>query len=258
MNKKTIYEFFIGLLALMLALMLVIDIFIPLPKPVTLSFYYIDNIVRLIFIGDYMVRFVTAKGKREFIKNNMIDLISIIPIRAYIKIAAIIKLAYIIEPNIIIKIIKLFMLGIFFIKFKTKTKEEIRTNRGYYLLIISTVIIVIGAVIISLVEGISLGDALWWSFVTFTTVGYGDITLKTHLGRSIAIILMVFGVGFIGITSTTMALRILNGGKKEKSTSYKNKVLEGIKLMLDNYDSLSDEDIDNIVRILKSLRDKES
>ena len=84
------------------------------------------------------------------------------------------------------------------------------------------------------------------------------MVLKTQLGRSIAVILMVFGVGFIGITSTAIALRVLNGGKKEKNTSYKNKVLEGIKLMLDNYDSLSDEDIDNIVKILKSLRDKES
>ncbi len=258
MNKKTVYEFFIGLLALMLALMLVIDIFIPLPKEVTLSFYYIDNIVRLIFIGDYMIRFVIAKGKRIFIKNNMIDLMSIIPLRAYIKIASLINLAYIIEPNVIIKVFKMFMLGVFFVKFKVKTKEEIRTNRVYYLLIISTTIIVIGAVIISLIEGISLGDALWWSFVTFTTVGYGDVVLKTQLGRSIAVILMVFGVGFIGITSTAIALRVLNGGKKEKNTSYKNKVLEGIKLMLDNYDSLSDEDIDNIVKILKSLRDKES
>lgn len=256
MNKKTVYEFFIGLLALMLALMLVIDIFIPLPKEVKLSFYYIDNIVRLIFIGDYIGRLCLYRDKREFVRNNSIDLISVIPLRAYIKIAALINLAYIIEEGIIIKIFKVFMLGVFFVKFKIKTKEEIQTNRIYYLLIISTTIIIIGAVIISLIEGISLGDALWWSFVTFTTVGYGDVVLKTQLGRSIAVILMVFGVGFIGITSTAIALRVLNGGKKDYKKSYKNNVLDGIKLMLDNYDNLSDEDIDNIVKILKSLRDK--
>ena len=224
MNKKNGYDFFIGLLALMLALMLVIDIFIPLPKTIALSFYYIDNIVRVVFIGDYMMRFVISRGKKEFIKSNVIDLLSIIPIRFYIKLAAVINLAYIIEPNIIIKIFKIFLLGIFYIKFKIKTKEEIKTNRVYYLIIISTTIIVIGAVIISLIEGIPLGDALWWSFVTFTTVGYGDIVLKTQLGRSIAVIIMVFGVGFIGITSTAIALRVLNGGKKDKNTSYKNKV----------------------------------
>lgn len=256
MSKKIMYEFFIGLLALMLSLILVIDIFIPLPKPITSSFYYIENIVRIIFIGDYIGRLFLSKDKRDFIEENMIDLISIIPLRIYVKGAAIINLANIIEPNIIIKIFKIFMLGVYFAKFKIKTKEEIQTNRVYYLLIISTTIIVIGAVIISLIEGISIGDALWWSFVTFTTVGYGDVVLKTQLGRGIAVILMVFGVGFVGITSTAIALRILNGGKKEKQKTYKNSVLEGIKIMLDNYDSLSDEDIDNIVKILKSLRDK--
>ena len=256
MNKLTLYDFFIGLLSLMLSLMLIIDVCIPVAREVTLSFYYIDNIIRLIFIGDYVVRLCIARSKREFIRKNVIDLISIIPLKMYVKVAAIIRLVNIMEPTTIIKIFKIFMFGVFFIKFKIRTKEEIRENRVYYLLIISTTIIVIGAVIISMIEGISIGDALWWSFVTFTTVGYGDVVLKTQLGRSIAVILMVFGVGFIGITSTSIALRVLNGGKKEKDKSYKNKVLEGIKLMLDNYDSLSDEDIDNIVKILKSLRDK--
>ena len=254
MKKVVAYDFFIGLLSLMLSLMLIIDIFIPLAIEVSWSFYYIDNLVRLIFIGDYVTRLCLSKGKIKFIKNNIIDLISIIPLKAYIRVAALINLAYIIEPSIIVKIFKVFMLGIFFIKFKVRTKEEIKANRVYYLLIISTATIVIGAVIISMIEEISIGDALWWSFVTFTTVGYGDVILKTKLGRSIAVIIMIFGIGFIGITSTALALRVLNGGKKEKS--YKNKVLEGIKIMLDNYDSLSDEDIDNIVKILKSLRDK--
>ena len=56
MSKKSIYDFFIGLLALMLSLMLVIEIFINIPVEVRWTFYYIDNIVRLIFIGDYFTR----------------------------------------------------------------------------------------------------------------------------------------------------------------------------------------------------------
>lgn len=257
MNKRIVYDFFIGLLALMLALMLFIEVFIAIPAEVKITFYYIDNIVRLIFIGDFVFRLVFAKVKIQFLKSNVIDLISIVPVKMYVTLAAMVRMGYLIEPSIIVKGVKLWVIAILYIKFKKKTREEIRKNKVYYLLIICTIIIVIGAVIISLIEGISLGDALWWSFVTFTTVGYGDVTLKTQLGRGIAVILMLFGVGFIGVTSTAIALYIIDVGKGKKDNSYKNKVLEGIKIMLDNYDSLTDEDIDNIVKILKSLRDKQ-
>ena len=81
MRKRSIYDFFIGLLALMISLMLVIEIFINIPNTVSWTFYYIDNIVRLIFIGDYFTRLVISKRKKEFIKRNIIDLISIFSLK---------------------------------------------------------------------------------------------------------------------------------------------------------------------------------
>ena len=119
---------------------------------------------------------------------------------------------------------------------------------------ISTIFIVIGAVLISLVEGMSIGDALWWSFVTFTTVGYGDILLKTQLGRTIAVLLMIIGIGIIGVITTSLTLYILDDRKSIKKT-YRDKVIDDVKSMLDNYDELSNKDIDNIAKILKSLKE---
>ena len=42
------------------------------------------------------------------------------------------------------------------------------------------------------------GDAIWWSYVTITTVGYGDKYTVTTEGRVIAAILMTVGVGIFG------------------------------------------------------------
>ena len=238
----------------MLSLMLVIEIFINIPNEVRWSFYYIDNIVRLIFIGDYFTRLSISKGKRSFIRRNIIDLLSIFPIKVYIKVLGFTILPSIINPSYCIKIIKFIMLIICAIKFKIRVKDEIRKSRLNFLLVISTIFIVIGAVLISLVEGMSIGDALWWSFVTFTTVGYGDVLLKTQLGRTIAVLLMIIGIGVIGVITTSLTLYIV-GGRKGMKKTYKDIVIDDVKSMLDNYDDLTIEDIDNIAKILKSLKD---
>jgi voltage-gated potassium channel len=45
----------------------------------------------------------------------------------------------------------------------------------------------------------SFGDALWWSIVTTTTVGYGDLYPETTIGRIIASILIFVGIELIGL-----------------------------------------------------------
>jgi voltage-gated potassium channel len=53
-------------------------------------------------------------------------------------------------------------------------------------------------------------DALWWSFSTATTVGYGDITPITTLGKSVGIILMLIGVAIFGIYTSLFARAIID------------------------------------------------
>ena len=65
---------------------------------------------------------------------------------------------------------------------------------------LSSVLIVISAMIYSYAENVPYIDAFWWALVT-TTVGYGDISPTTPLGRIAAIILMIVG-GWVLLTST--------------------------------------------------------
>jgi voltage-gated potassium channel len=44
----------------------------------------------------------------------------------------------------------------------------------------------------------SIFDSIWWSVVTLTTIGYGDLYPITAIGRIIAMITMIFGVGVFG------------------------------------------------------------
>ena len=51
----------------------------------------------------------------------------------------------------------------------------------------------------------TLRSAMWWAFVTTTTVGYGDYTPVTQVGRAIATVVMTVGIGLIGTVSATVA-----------------------------------------------------
>jgi voltage-gated potassium channel len=59
----------------------------------------------------------------------------------------------------------------------------------------------------------SFGDALWWSFETITTVGYGDFVPVTWTGRIIATLVMLVGISVLGVVSAAMAATLVKQGK---------------------------------------------
>lgn len=52
---------------------------------------------------------------------------------------------------------------------------------------------------------VGFGDALWWAFVTITTVGYGDLTPVTVTGRLVAAAMMVAGIALLGTVTAALA-----------------------------------------------------
>ena len=72
-----------------------------------------------------------------------------------------------------------------------------------------TLLILAGGFAIAKVEGIKLGAALYFAFITGLTVGYGDIVPKTGLGRVLSIAIGLIGTLFVGLTVAvaTRALR---------------------------------------------------
>ena len=66
------------------------------------------------------------------------------------------------------------------------------------------------AILMTYVDNIPLADALYFTFITGLTIGYGDITPTTALGRVLSIVTGVIGVVFIGIVVAvvTRALRL--------------------------------------------------
>lgn len=74
------------------------------------------------------------------------------------------------------------------------------------LFIVVIAIIFTSSVLLFLVEpNVSFLDSLWWSLVTLTTVGYGDITPVTLAGRLIAVVDMLVGIGVLAVLTAKIA-----------------------------------------------------
>jgi voltage-gated potassium channel len=52
-------------------------------------------------------------------------------------------------------------------------------------------------------------DGIWWAVVTVTTVGYGDVYPRSVGGRIVAMIVMLFGIGFLSVLTATIASRFV-------------------------------------------------
>ena len=64
-------------------------------------------------------------------------------------------------------------------------------------------------------EKLNFLDALWWSIVTVTTVGYGDISPATTGGRIVAIAVMLLGIGILGVFTATIASMFIENRLQE-------------------------------------------
>lgn len=239
-----VYEVFISILACVAVAFSIIDLNTGLSPFLMLC----DNAILFIFIVDYFARLLYAKNKREFFKNNIFDLIAIIPFSSAFRIFRIAKLAKLARLSKLTKLSRFFA---FSFRLIGKLKVFLNTNGFKYMLFITSFFVVVGGIAIHFAEGMSFADGIWWAFVTATTVGYGDISPSTSLGRFIAMALMLVGIGLIGSLTSTITSYFVNNSSGKKDVA--DETLENLISRISDIKSLSDEDIDNICKILKTL-----
>lgn len=110
-------------------------------------------------------------------------------------------------------------------KMSRHIKVFFNTNGFAYMIYASGTILLIGATVYSIAEGVNFIHSLWWAFVTSTTVGYGDISPESVVGRLTAMVLMLTGIGLFGaLTSTITSFFMVNND--EEGEEYKEEIKE--------------------------------
>lgn len=95
---------------------------------------------------------------------------------------------------------------------KLTKKEALKIRKRFQLLALAAALVItIGTVFMHYVEKLSWLDAFYFSVVSLTTVGYGDITPRTNEGKIFIIFYLLIGIGIVATFATNLLRNALAG-----------------------------------------------
>lgn len=180
-------------------------------------FYITEWCFTILFTIEYILRLISVKQPVRYVFSflGVIDLLAIIPMYLSIILAGAQSLL-VLRALRLLRIFRIFKLTHFLseMSFLGAALKSSAKKISIFMLVVLTVVVILGSVMY-LVESNETGfksipDSIYWAIVTITTVGYGDISPATPLGKFIASIIMLMGYGIIavptGIITTEMAV----------------------------------------------------
>lgn len=185
------YEIFIALISI-LSVFNMLLVFIPGVNPEAVHVVSTVNaFLTLIFLFDFGVRFYRAKSRSFYFYHDYgwADLLACAPVLRFLRVFRIFKAYRLIHKHGIKS-----LLGYL---------SSHRADAALFILIFAVILIIqTGSFLILAAEAaspdaniVTSSDAMWWVYVTITTVGYGDRYPVTDMGRLVGMLIMTTGVG---------------------------------------------------------------
>lgn len=182
----------IMLLSVFSIVLLSLMFFIPSDSEVYRLIAYFDFILCIIFFIDFISQLIKAENKwKYFYTVGWLDLLSSIPLVSEFRFVRVFRIFRVFR---IIKSVKLL------IDFINQNKAA--SLYGFVVFTAFTTLVLSTTAVLYVEKDVgnisTAEDALWWSFITITTVGYGDFFPVTNIGKGITFILIVCGIASFG------------------------------------------------------------
>ncbi|MFD6948521.1 MULTISPECIES: ion transporter [unclassified Nocardiopsis] len=148
--------------------------------------------VWVVFAADYVTRLYLAPDRWRFVRENLLDLlIVVLPMLRPLQLVRLLTVVSLLHRHMSVSLrgnVLIYTAGITVIMLLMASLSVLRAEQDAPGANITT-----------------LTDAFWWSLVTVSTVGYGDLYPVTGTGRLIASFLFVMGIGLLGVITGTLS-----------------------------------------------------
>ena len=101
----------------------------------------------------------------------------------------------------------------------------------------------------------TFGDGIWWALVTVTTVGYGDITPSTTLGRFVASALMFLGLGLIATVTAIVSAKFTQNFVDTHTNDDVLAKLEELESEIEKLKKLEEDELEKLGDIDSEIQD---
>ncbi len=187
------------------------------------TFLTLELVFSALFTIEYVLRLISIKRPMRYVLSplGIIDLLALIP--SYLSFAfpgASSLLAF--RALRLLRVFRIFKLAHFVteMRFLTTALRGSLRKISIFMFTVLTLAIILGSVMYLVEAGehgfSNIPESIYWAIVTITTVGYGDISPVTPLGRFVASLVMLLGYAIIavptGIVTTEMALAARHKG----------------------------------------------
>ena len=190
-------------------------------------FQSLEWIFTILFTIEYALRLISIKRPFTYVVSFLgtIDLLAIIP--SYLSIFFIgAQSLLVLRALRLLRVFRIFKLTHYLSEMQflgVAIKGSLR-KISIFMLIVLMLVIILGSIMYLIEKGqhgfSSIPESIYWAIVTITTVGYGDISPVTPLGKLVASIIMLMGYGIIavptGIVTTEMALAVRSKSQKNE------------------------------------------
>jgi voltage-gated potassium channel len=207
-KKLTTYDLAIGILAIFSLIILVLLIFVPLSTSTADVLNSTENLLCIVFLFDFFRSLFRAQKKWSYFVRGggWLDLLGSLPFSKF----AVFRVARLFRVVRVMRTLR----GNDFRKMLTRRLAQ--STLLFTLVVALLLIFLISGIVLYAENGApnanikTYPEAVWWAFVTITTVGYGDYYPVTTLGRTGAVILMFFGLGIIGVLSSFLSTTFIS------------------------------------------------
>jgi voltage-gated potassium channel len=177
-----------------------------------------------LFTFEFLLRLIAVKRPLRYILSfyGLVDLIAILPTYVSLFIPG---THYFLAVRILrlMRIFRILKLSEYTSEARiiTSALSASRKKIFVFLVAILTIVTVVGS-LMYVVEGEENGftdipTGIYWAIVTMTTVGYGDLSPKTGLGKFFASVVMILGYGIIAVPTGIVTAELTRAGKPQSS-----------------------------------------